>query len=57
MMAPDPPIRGRNRQTTTKVGGGRQASVGNRTVMTTGDNVSVQLMSEQGDGQQWQRGW
>ena len=38
-----------------KVGGDRQASMNNHTVMTTGNAVSMQLMSEWGDGQQWQQ--
>ena len=33
-----------------KVGGGRQESVENHTVMTTGNGVSVQWMTEWGDG-------
>jgi hypothetical protein len=33
-----------------KVGCGRQESVENHTVMTTGDDVSVQWMTERGDG-------
>ncbi len=33
-----------------KVGGGRQASIGNQTATMTGDDVRVKLMSEQGNG-------